>query len=180
LTPGSRVAAGTPLFTIVDPSLVWLRVNVPVAKAPLLSDTSGAEFRIEGSARHYPIVKTVSVGSIVDSMSRTVPVLYEVANPDGAIKIGAMAQALVYTGGASEGVVIASSAILDEDGRPIAFVQLSGERFEKRTLEIGAVDGQFTLVLSGIVAGERVVTGAAYQVRLASLSTNVPAEGHAH
>ena len=180
LAPGSRVAAGAPLFTIVDPSVVWLRVNVPVAKAPLLSDTSGAGFQIEGSARHYSIASTVSVGSIVDSMSRTVPVLYEVANPDGAIKIGVMAKVRVYTGGVSNGVVIANSAILDEDGRPIAFVQLSGERFEKRTLEIGAADGEFTLVLSGIVAGERVVTGAAYQVRLASLSTNVPAEGHAH
>jgi hypothetical protein len=35
-------------------------------------------------------------------------------------------------------------------------------------------------VLTGIVAGERVVTGAAYQVRLASLSTSVPAQGHEH
>jgi hypothetical protein len=35
-------------------------------------------------------------------------------------------------------------------------------------------------VTSGIEAGERVVTGAAYQVRLASLSTSVPAHGHAH
>jgi hypothetical protein len=35
-------------------------------------------------------------------------------------------------------------------------------------------------VLDGVRAGERVVTGAPYQVRLASLSTAVPAEGHAH
>jgi cobalt-zinc-cadmium efflux system membrane fusion protein len=35
-------------------------------------------------------------------------------------------------------------------------------------------------VRSGVEAGERVVTGAAYQVRLASLSTSVPAHGHEH
>jgi hypothetical protein len=35
-------------------------------------------------------------------------------------------------------------------------------------------------VRDGIRAGERVVTGAAYQVRLASLSTAVPAHGHEH
>ena len=33
---------------------------------------------------------------------------------------------------------------------------------------------------AGLKAGDRVVTGAAYQVRLASLSTSVPAEGHEH
>jgi len=36
------------------------------------------------------------------------------------------------------------------------------------------------LVLDGLKAGERVVTAAAYQVRLASLSTAAPAHGHEH
>jgi RND family efflux transporter MFP subunit len=180
LAAGVRVAVGDRLFTVVDPSVVWLRVNVPVAVAPLVSDTSGASFQLDGFPRRYQVTRTVSIGSVVDSLSRTIPVLYEVANPDGTIKIGAMAQVAVRTGLAFEGVIIPSTAVLDEDGRPIAYVQISGERFEKRELEIGAVDGQRTLVLSGITVGDRVVTGAAYQIRLASLSTSVPAEGHAH
>jgi hypothetical protein len=45
---------------------------------------------------------------------------------------------------------------------------------------MGGNDGTHAVVLSGLRPGERVVTGAAYQVRLASLSTSVPAEGHAH
>ena len=63
---------------------------------------------------------------------------------------------------------------------PIAYVQPEGERFEKRELTLGGREGDRTLVLAGIKAGERVVTGAAYQVRLASLSTGVPAHGHEH
>jgi membrane fusion protein, heavy metal efflux system len=59
-------------------------------------------------------------------------------------------------------------------------VQAEGERFEKRELTIGGRDRDRTLVLSGIQRGDRVVTGAAYQVRLASLSTAVPAHGHEH
>ena len=180
LAAGVRVAAGDLLFTVVDPSVVWLRVNVPVAVAPLVSNTSGASFQLDGFPRWYQVTGTVSIGSVVDSLSRTIPVLYEVTNPDGTIKIGAMAQVAVRTGRTFEGIIIPSTAVLDEDGRPIAYVQISGERFEKRELEIGAVDGERTLVLSGITVGERVVSGAAYQIRLASLSTSVPAEGHAH
>ena len=70
--------------------------------------------------------------------------------------------------------------MLDEDGRPIAYVQSAGEAFERRQLVIGGSSGGLTLVLTGVAANERVVTGAAYQVRLASLSSAVPAEGHAH
>jgi hypothetical protein len=57
---------------------------------------------------------------------------------------------------------------------------VEGESFERRPLEIAGSDGARALVRSGIRAGERLVTGAAYQVRLASLSTSVPAHGHEH
>jgi hypothetical protein len=35
-------------------------------------------------------------------------------------------------------------------------------------------------VLSGITEGERVVTKGAYAVRLASVSSAIPAHGHVH
>ncbi len=180
ITPGSRVEAGAELFTIIDPSVVWLEVNVPAASAPLVGRASGATFQIEGLAPTFRARRTVSLGSIVDSLSRTVQVLYEIANPDGAIRVGANATVSVGTGRQVDGVIVPTSAILDEDGRPIAYVQPDGETFEKRELTLGGSDGGFTLVLAGIAEGERVVSGAAYQVRLASLSTAVPAEGHAH
>ncbi|MGZ8491637.1 MAG: efflux RND transporter periplasmic adaptor subunit, partial [Gemmatirosa sp.] len=122
----------------------------------------------------------VSVGSVIDSLSRTVPVLLEVANPDGSLKVGANARVAVRTGLRESGVVIHASALLDEDGRPVVYVQPEGEAFEKREIAVGRRDGDRLLVRSGVKAGERVVTGAAYQVRLASLSTSVPAHGHAH
>ena len=77
-------------------------------------------------------------------------------------------------------MVVPSSAVLEEDGRAVVYVQAEGERFEKRAIEIGGTSGDRTLVRSGLEAGERVVTGAAYQIRLASLSTAAPAHGHEH
>lgn len=180
IVPGSRVAPGDLLFSIVDPSVVWLAVHVPTARAAGLSPGGAALFRLEGGERTYRTRRTVSVGSVVDSLTRTVLVLYEAANPDGTIKVGATATVAVTTGKRVQGVVVPSTAILDEDGRPICYVQISGERFEKRELVVGGNDGTHAVVHSGLRSGERVVTGAAYQVRLASLSTSVPAEGHEH
>ena len=178
--PGARVEAGAPLFTVVDPSVVWLVVNMPASAAGQIGRNSLATFTMEGSTRMYPARRIVSVGSVIDPVSRTVPIIYELANPDGSLKIGANARASVRTGGLTQGVVIPTSAVLDDNGRPIVFVQAEGERFERREVTLGGREGDVTLVLSGVAAGERVVNGAAYQVRLASLSTAVPAHGHDH
>jgi len=141
---------------------------------------SGALFRLEGSPLSHQARRMISRGSMLDSLTRTIPVVYEVANPDGRITIGANARAAVRTGRRVTGLVVPASAVLDEDGRPIAYVQVEGERFEKRELRIGGREGDRSIILGGLKPGDRVVTGAAYQVRLASLSTSVPAEGHEH
>jgi cobalt-zinc-cadmium efflux system membrane fusion protein len=180
VTPGSRVLPGDLLFSIVDPSVVWVEAYVPADRAARLTATAGAMFRLEGGDRTYRTRRTVSIGSVLDSLTRTLLVLYEAANSDGSIKVGATATVSIEAGARVPGVVVPSAAILDEDGRSICYVQTSGEAFEKRELTVGGDDGVWAVVLSGLRTGERVVTGAAYQVRLASLSTSVPAEGHAH
>jgi RND family efflux transporter MFP subunit len=180
LMPGSRVEAGQTLFAIVDPAVVWLRADVPAASAPRVASGSLASFRLAGSDRLYTTRRMVSGGAVIDSVTRTVPVLYEVPNPDGSIPVGAFATVSVRTGRRVSGVVIPASAVLDEDGRPLAYVQAGGEAFEARQLVLGGEQDGQVLVLSGIAAGERVVSGAAYQIRLASLSTAVPAHGHEH
>lgn len=177
--PGSRVDAGSPLFTVVDPSVVWLVVNVPAAAAGAIGSGSFATFTAEGSAESMRARRVVSVGSVIDPVSRTLPIIYEVANPTGAIKVGANARALVRTSGQLPGVIIPASAVLDDNGRAIVFVQPEGETFERREVTVTAREGDQVLV-TGVQAGERVVSGAAYQVRLASLSTAVPAHGHEH
>jgi RND family efflux transporter MFP subunit len=180
IVPGARVAPGEELFSIVDPSVVWLSVNVPAARAGDVHPGSGALFRLEGSPMEHEARRMVSRGSMLDSLTRTIPVVYEVLNRGGSITLGANARASVRTGRRVTGLVLPGSAVLDEDGRPIAYVQVEGELFEKRELRLGGREGGRVLVLGGLGAGDRVVTGAAYQVRLASLSTSVPAEGHEH
>ena len=89
-------------------------------------------------------------------------------------------QVYVETARVEEALVIPTSALVDEDGRAVVFVQLSGETFAKRDLALGIRDGAVVQVLSGVSEGERVVTQGAYAIRLASVSTTIPAHGHSH
>jgi cobalt-zinc-cadmium efflux system membrane fusion protein len=76
--------------------------------------------------------------------------------------------------------VVPPSAVVDDAGRPIVFVQREGETFERRPVTLGARAGDLVQVVEGVSVGERVVTKGAYLVRLASLSTQAPSHGHVH
>jgi RND family efflux transporter MFP subunit len=178
--PGGRVDAGAPLFTIVDPRTVWLRVRLPAADASRLRGDARATFTVEGDERPYTASRLVSVGSMVDPETRTVPVVFAIDNQGGALRVGQFGRASLPVGGTVRGVAIPTGAILDDNGIPVAYVQVSGETFQQRRLRLGESDGSVTEVLEGIRPGEMVVTRGAYQVRLASMSSTPMSGGHAH
>ncbi|MFO8099642.1 MAG: efflux RND transporter periplasmic adaptor subunit [Salinibacter sp.] len=180
LAPGSRVEVGTVLYTIVDPSRVWVRLRVPAEHASAVSGATGAVFTVEGRDTAYEASRVVSTGASIDADTRTLPVRLEASNPDGALKIGMMADARLLLDNGEPGLTIPNEAIQTEDGQPVAYVQTGGESFERRPLQLGPTDGQYTLVERGVQAGERVVTTGAYQVYLASLNTSQIGHGHTH
>jgi multidrug efflux pump subunit AcrA (membrane-fusion protein) len=59
-------------------------------------------------------------------------------------------------------------------------VQVGGEQFSRRFIEIASRDGDLVGVKSGVIPGDRVVTLGAYDVQLASAASGLPAEGHVH
>jgi membrane fusion protein, heavy metal efflux system len=178
--PGGRVQPGDPLFTIVDARTAWLRVQVPASVSASIPGDARATFTIEGSNAIHTTSRLVSVASVLEPQSRTVPVVFEIADAGGLFTFGQLAQAAVPVGGTVTGIVIPNRAIVDDNGTPVAYVQASGETFERRVLTLGATDGERTHVMAGIRPGEMVVTTGAFQVRLASLSGGDFAGGHTH
>lgn len=177
--PGGRVSAGAPLFTVVDPETAWLRAQVPGTRVASLTQDP-ARFTVEGSTEVHETSPPLSIGMVMDEQSRTVPVVYEARGPGGRLTFGQIATALVPVNGGERGLALPESAILDDNGTPVAYVQIAGESFQRRVLTLGPSDGTWTLVRDGVRSGEMVVITGAYQVRLASLSGNEFAGGHTH
>ena len=182
---GEAVEAGQKLFTVTNPERVWLRAQVPLAHVSALGRAVDASFHVEGYDREFVVSdlngKLISIGSIADRVSRTVSAIFELNNPDRLLKIHMFADVSVKTEDVSDALAIPVSAVYDDDGIPVAYVQVEGETFERRSLRTGIADLGYVEVLEGIAEGERVVTEGGYQVRLASLSTGVPTgHGHAH
>jgi multidrug efflux pump subunit AcrA (membrane-fusion protein) len=117
---------------------------------------------------------------VVDPKTGALPIQFEVDNPNGELLIGQSGTAVLYARDAVRMLALPKSAVLYEAGRPYVFVQISGERFARRNVEIGGTDGDRIGLTSGVAAGDRVVTKGAYEVQLASAAKGLPAEGHVH
>ena len=180
-TPGARVDAGQPLYTIVDPSIVWLNVRLPARYAAQAAAFRSAGFSVEGSSRRYTTSRRVSVGSVIDATNRTLPLRFAVENSDASLAIGLLARVRLFGGEAVNGIAIPDEAILMEDGLPVAYLQVGGESFERRMLTLGPSEDGFTLVEDGVDENERLVIKGGYQIYLASLNTNeISDHGHPH
>jgi membrane fusion protein, heavy metal efflux system len=184
MTPGALVEAGQNLLSVIDMDRVWIEgrlFELEIAKIRkfdhgFLTAAALAEPLILGQ----PKVRLVNIGSVIDPATRSVPLILEARNDEGRLRIGLRGDLAIATGEKVRGLAISLGAIVDDKGIPVAFVQTEGETFERRELELGIRSEGYAEVKSGLKAGERVVTKGAYRVHLGSLSSQLPAHGHAH
>jgi multidrug efflux pump subunit AcrA (membrane-fusion protein) len=117
---------------------------------------------------------------VIDPRTKALPVQFHVDNRGGQLLIGQTVTAIFYMDARQRLPVVPREALLTEAGRPYVFVQLGGESFGRRYVEVASRDGNVVAVRSGLKAGDRVVTRGAYDVQLASAASGLPAEGHVH
>jgi multidrug efflux pump subunit AcrA (membrane-fusion protein) len=174
-----NVASGSPLFHLVDPAVVHVVGQVPESQLSRARLTTGALIEVPNATGMLPAGKLVSVGRVLDRQSRTVPIVFAADNRTFGLAVGQSVFLHLLMNETAPAPVVPASAIVDDAGRPIVFVQVEGESFERRPVTVGVREGEFVQV-TGVTSGEHVVTRGAHLVRLASLSTSVPAHGHVH
>ncbi|MEE8130141.1 MAG: hypothetical protein V3T48_07635, partial [Vicinamibacterales bacterium] len=145
-----------------------------------LGDVIGAELDAPGFEAPVAFDRLISVGRVVDPISRTVPIVYERVNVDSPLAVGQSVTLRLFTSASQQGIAIPEAAVVDDGGQPVVFVQTGGESFARRAVRLGSRGGGFVQVVNGVEVGERIVTYGAGLIRLAALSPSVPAHGHIH
>lgn len=177
---GANVRGGDVLFRVVDASQVHVVGQMPEADAARARLVGAAEIEVPAQAGRVPAGRLVSIGKVLDAQSRTLPITFAFDNSRLAFPVGQSVFLHLLMDPTPARPAVPAAAIVDDAGRPIVFVQREGETFERRAVTLGPRSGDLVQVTDGVTAGERVVTRGAYLVRLASLSTSVPAHGHVH
>ena len=179
-TTGANVAAGTVLFRVVDASQVHVVGQVPEAEAARARLARAAEIEIAGQPDRVPAGRLISIGKVLDLH----PARCRLPSPSitGHLESRSVKPSFLHLlmDTTPPRPVVPAAAVVDDAGRPIVFVQREGETFERRAVTLGPRSGDVVQITEGVKPGDRVVTKGAYLVRLASLSTSVPAHGHVH
>jgi len=180
-TLGASYESGAPLFRIVRTDEVELQVLVPPVDVPRMADIAAVALEMPGRDAPLPLTfHHIHHSGVVDPQTHVLTVQIEVDNPRGELLIGQSGTAVLYGTTTARMLSVPAEAVLMEAGRPYVFVQIGGERFARRFVDVALRDGGLVGLRGGVKAGERVVTRGSYDVQLASAAKGLPAEGHVH
>jgi len=156
---GQQIEPGMELFTITDLSRVWIEADFYEYEARALHVGQEAKVTLPYDPSRELAGRVTYVYPTLNPDSRTLRVRLEFQNPDFGLKPGMFANVELPLD-AAEGIVIPDSAVIDTGERQIVFVSLGGGRFEPREVTLGVRSSGKARVLSGIAAGDQVVTRA--------------------
>lgn len=176
-TIGEQVNAGEAIFEIINLDIVWVEAPIFESDLPKLEKLSEAIFTTTANPTKEHVGKIVNIGAVVDEKTRTATVTFAVTNSDKALKVGMQANVRLDASESIDAMLIPKESVLDHEGKKIVYVLLSGEEFQRREVTLGDSYGDKVAILSGLQAGERVVTQGAYQLKLQELR---PADAGAH
>ncbi|OIR04132.1 cation efflux system protein CusB precursor [mine drainage metagenome] len=162
---GQMVRAGEPLFHVADLSRVW--VNAQLYERDLMGVAQGQAV----SVRMTYGMNTEHPGTIeqilpqVENDTRSAIARIVLTNPRGMLRPGMFAEVRIPVHLATSALLVPNSAVVRSGEENVAFVALPGGVFEPRKVVLGGeVDGGRDIVLSGLKAGERVVTSGEFML----------------
>ncbi|MDD2733670.1 MAG: efflux RND transporter periplasmic adaptor subunit [Desulfuromonadaceae bacterium] len=178
---GKGVEAGQPILRIVNTGTLWLKANIPANEIGSTGKSLNATFTVAGLTDEFKPTRLVSVGDMLDPQTRTLPVLFEVPNQSGRLKVGLFANVAIRTGSVAGALALPKDALIEDEGRSFVFIQSSGEAFDRQEVKIGVEDGGFVQISGGLKGDERIATRGAYYVKQAESAAKGGADqGHGH
>jgi Cu(I)/Ag(I) efflux system membrane fusion protein len=161
---GMAARPGMELFHIADLSTLWLTIEVFEDQLPWVHVGSPAEV----SLTYFPGEKfTGRVRYIKPELSektRSVQLTLEVPNRDERLRAGMYATVVFKPVAARDAITVPSEAVLRTGERNVVVLALGGGRFAPRDVVLGPQGEGFVQVLSGLNAGDEIVTSAQFLI----------------
>jgi multidrug efflux system membrane fusion protein len=167
---GSFVGSGSPAFALASTDVVKIVVGVPDTAVRSIKVGQPVDVAIDAFPSRVFHARISRVSSAADTTTRNFDVEVAIPNHDHLLKVGMIGSLqLAHGEGASEkhaSVLLApiSAIVQANDGKYGVFViskSGTGDVASLHSVEIGAVNGTDITVVSGLAAGDRIITSGA-------------------
>ena len=160
--PGEQMSVGKVVLRIDDLATVEAAAFLPAQYHPEVVPGT-TQFRLGIGGREAGTHTVTYRSPVINPVLRTFEIKGKVATADGLAVPGQMAD-LTIVFETREGLGVPSASILDRGGKPTVFVAQEGKAFA-REVQTGFQNDGWTEILSGLAAGETVVTEGQTQLR---------------
>jgi membrane fusion protein, multidrug efflux system len=163
----SDAAAAKPIFKIVDNRLMNLTVTVPSSQMSAVKLGQPVLFETDGVPGKTFTGKVMFINPTVEEADRSLKVVAEVPNVPEKLKGGLFAKGRIVTGTRKAVLQVPRGILLGLDLEKHAgtvFVVENGLA-RKRDITTGAVTGDLVEIVSGLKAGERIVSRGGFNLK---------------
>jgi RND family efflux transporter MFP subunit len=161
--PQVKVMPDTDLYTIVDLSHVWIMADVFEYEAPNIRLGQTARVTLEALPGRVFNARIDYLQPEVDPMTRTLKVRLNMENPGVLLKPDMYADVDFLVTIPSK-LTVPADAVLNAGERKTVFVDRGNGYFEPRQVKTGEREGDRIQILSGLSAGERIVTSGNFLI----------------
>jgi membrane fusion protein, heavy metal efflux system len=159
----------SPIFSIGDMSKVWLLANVREEDAPAMRLGEPVEVHVLAFPGRKFSAKLTYVASSIDPNTHRLPVRAEVENPTGELKPEMFANFSIIIGNAVDSPAVPEAGVIYEGDQARVWVEGKDKTLGLRLIRPGWTQDGMVQVLSGVQAGDQVVTsGSLFIDRAAS------------
>jgi membrane fusion protein (multidrug efflux system) len=169
---GEYLAAGAAIASLQALTPVYVNFAVPQQDVAVLKRGTEVRVTLEADGRQS-VGKVTAMDAVIDPATRNVQVQATFANADGRLRPGMFVQAAADVGASAPVVTLPASAISYAPFGDSVFVVQNlknpkGEPYrgvQQRFVKLGPARGDQIAVLSGLAAGEEVVTSGIFKLR---------------
>src|SRR5438093_5681361 len=162
LFEGDLATANQPILTVMNTSRLIAKAHIPQSDAAVLKVGNSAELKIPGLGE--PIKGRVSlVSPALDPGSTTIEVWVEASKPDPALKPGMSVELSMTAKMVKDALLVPTPAIYkNSEGADYVLLAGSDGRAHLKTVQVGVRNSEFTQVVTGIIAGDQVISSGGY------------------
>lgn len=164
LYEGDLATANQPILTVMNTSRLIAKAHIPQSVATVLKVGNAAELKVPGLDE--PVKGRVSlVSPALDPGSTTIEVWVEARKPDPRLRPGMTVDISMVVKTVKDAIVVPASAVF-KNAQDADYVLLAGtdDKAHQKLVQAGIRSTELTQVVSGINAGDPVITAGGYAV----------------
>jgi cobalt-zinc-cadmium efflux system membrane fusion protein len=163
VTVGQVVQPADPAFLVADLSNLWFVAEVPEEQSGSLSVGKTVIATIPALPGESITGNLIFVSPIVNPETRTVQARMNLPNPKGAFKPDMLAS-MTFEESPQKGLTVPSTAVVREENKDHVFVQVAGNEYRLREVELGVEVADRRVVINGVAANEIIVLDGAFHL----------------